>query len=60
MAVALTDPDLRKRVWAEHRGIWEQISAGHAEAAEHLAAAHTAAAAAETCRRLAAATNGTR
>jgi DNA-binding GntR family transcriptional regulator len=52
MAVVLIGVDLRGRFWSEHRAIWQAIRSGDAEAASAIASAHTAAASAETCRRL--------
>jgi len=52
MGVALADPGIRARIWAEHAGILEAIVAGKAGAAESAAQRHTLGAGEETARKL--------
>jgi DNA-binding GntR family transcriptional regulator len=52
MGLVLTTPDMRVRVWAEHRGIIDAILAGDAARAGQLARAHTAKAGEDTAQRI--------
>ncbi len=52
MGVALADPTIRARIWAEHAVILEQIVAGKPAAAESAAHQHTLGAGEDTARKL--------
>jgi DNA-binding GntR family transcriptional regulator len=52
MGVALADPAIRARIWAEHAGIWAAIGAGEPAAAESAAQRHTRGAGEDTARKL--------